>query len=173
MLIKKYDLEVFTPPCSPGSESHVARLKLNENIASALPYLNAELQGADFQPEANALSWKNDGRHIVFHANEINISDLEDRKMAEEEVRKVIDLVNNTWERRAEIEPDYTTHKRPAPMALFKLLPQTNCRECGEPTCFSFALKLAAAQRQVSDCPPLEEAQFVDAMASLQAMVPN
>jgi ArsR family metal-binding transcriptional regulator len=36
-------------------------------------------------------------------------------------------------------------------MAIFKLLPQTNCKQCGEPTCYTFALKLAASQRKLAD----------------------
>ena len=33
------------------------------------------------------------------------------------------------------------------------LLPQTNCKECGFPTCLAFAMKLAAKQVDLSACP--------------------
>jgi len=33
-------------------------------------------------------------------------------------------------------------------MAVYELLPQTNCRECGEPTCFPFALERVAAHAE-------------------------
>jgi acetyl-CoA decarbonylase/synthase complex subunit gamma len=36
---------------------------------------------------------------------------------------------------------------------IYKLLPQTNCKECGFPTCLAFAMKLAAKQVELSDCP--------------------
>ena len=36
---------------------------------------------------------------------------------------------------------------------IFKLLPQTNCKECGFPTCLAFAMKLAAKQIELSACP--------------------
>jgi acetyl-CoA decarbonylase/synthase, CODH/ACS complex subunit gamma len=36
---------------------------------------------------------------------------------------------------------------------IYKLLPQTNCKECGFPTCLAFAMKLAAKQIELSDCP--------------------
>ena len=38
-------------------------------------------------------------------------------------------------------------------IAIYKLLPQTNCKECGYPTCLAFAMKLAARQVELSDCP--------------------
>jgi acetyl-CoA decarbonylase/synthase complex subunit gamma len=36
---------------------------------------------------------------------------------------------------------------------IYKLLPQTNCKDCGFPTCLAFAMKLAAKQVELSACP--------------------
>jgi acetyl-CoA decarbonylase/synthase complex subunit gamma len=41
---------------------------------------------------------------------------------------------------------------------IYKLLPQTNCKECGFPTCLAFAMKLAAKQVELSGCPYVSEA---------------
>jgi len=38
-------------------------------------------------------------------------------------------------------------------LQIYKLLPQTNCKECGFPTCLAFAMKLAAKQAELSACP--------------------
>ncbi len=40
---------------------------------------------------------------------------------------------------------------------IYKLLPQTNCKECGFPTCLAFAMKLAAKQVELSACPYVTE----------------
>jgi ArsR family metal-binding transcriptional regulator len=96
---------------------------------------------------------------------------VEDRDGAEKELRGLIDLVNRTWERRAEIIPDTTTRQRPTPMAIYKLLPNTNCKQCGEPTCYSFALKLTASHKKISDCPPLAEPQYAEKLAALEDLV--
>jgi acetyl-CoA decarbonylase/synthase complex subunit gamma len=43
---------------------------------------------------------------------------------------------------------------------IYKLLPQTNCKECGFPTCLAFAMKLAAKQVELALCPYVsDEAQ--------------
>jgi acetyl-CoA decarbonylase/synthase, CODH/ACS complex subunit gamma len=43
---------------------------------------------------------------------------------------------------------------------IYKLLPQTNCKDCGFPTCLAFAMKLAAKQVELAACPHVsEEAQ--------------
>ncbi|MBN1639672.1 MAG: acetyl-CoA decarbonylase/synthase complex subunit gamma [Anaerolineae bacterium] len=42
-------------------------------------------------------------------------------------------------------------------MQIYKLLPRTNCKECGYPTCLAFAMKLAAKQADLADCPYVSE----------------
>ena len=51
---------------------------------------------------------------------------------------------------------------------IYKMLPQTNCKECGFPTCLAFAMKLAAKQVELSLCPTVSEeakAQLSEAAA--------
>ena len=38
-------------------------------------------------------------------------------------------------------------------LQIFKLLPNTNCRKCGYPTCLAFAMKLAAGKETLEKCP--------------------
>ena len=51
---------------------------------------------------------------------------------------------------------------------IFKLLPKTNCGECGVPTCLAFAMSLAAGKAELSACPYVSEeakAQLSEASA--------
>jgi acetyl-CoA decarbonylase/synthase, CODH/ACS complex subunit gamma len=41
---------------------------------------------------------------------------------------------------------------------IFKLLPRTNCGECGVPTCMAFAMKLAAKNADLAACPYASDA---------------
>ncbi len=36
---------------------------------------------------------------------------------------------------------------------IFKLLPKTNCKECGVPTCLAFAMNLASGKAELDSCP--------------------
>ncbi|RLC81089.1 MAG: acetyl-CoA decarbonylase/synthase complex subunit gamma, partial [Chloroflexi bacterium] len=40
---------------------------------------------------------------------------------------------------------------------IYKMLPQTNCKECGFPTCLAFAMKLAAKQVDLDLCPDVSD----------------
>ncbi|MBK8933597.1 MAG: acetyl-CoA decarbonylase/synthase complex subunit gamma [Chloroflexi bacterium] len=51
---------------------------------------------------------------------------------------------------------------------IYKMLPQTNCKECGFPTCLAFAMKLAQKQVELALCPTVSEeskAQLSEAAA--------
>jgi len=50
-------------------------------------------------------------------------------------------------------------------LAIYKLLPKTNCKECGFPTCLAFAMKLAAKQVGLDKCPHVSD----DAKAALDS----
>jgi len=40
---------------------------------------------------------------------------------------------------------------------IFKLLPKTNCKKCGMPTCLAFAMALAQKRAKLDDCPDVSE----------------
>ena len=40
---------------------------------------------------------------------------------------------------------------------IYKLLPKKNCKECGDPTCLTFAMKLAGGKADIDLCPYLDE----------------
>jgi len=42
-------------------------------------------------------------------------------------------------------------------LEIFKLLPKTNCRDCGRPTCLAFAMQLAQKKANLSDCPHVSD----------------
>ncbi len=40
---------------------------------------------------------------------------------------------------------------------IYKLLPKTNCKKCGSPTCLAFAMKLAMKKASLDQCPDVTE----------------
>ncbi len=56
-------------------------------------------------------------------------------------------------------------------LQIFKLLPKTNCKKCGMPTCLAFAMALAQKKTELSKCPDAtEEAKSSLADASAPPM---
>ncbi|MBI5033577.1 MAG: acetyl-CoA decarbonylase/synthase complex subunit gamma [Chloroflexi bacterium] len=56
-------------------------------------------------------------------------------------------------------------------LQIYKLLPQTNCKQCAFPTCLAFAMKLAAKQAELAACPFVSEASKAQLEAASQPPV--
>jgi len=53
-------------------------------------------------------------------------------------------------------------------LQIYKLLPKTNCKDCGFPTCLAFAMKLAAKQVELDACPHVSD-EAKEALAAASA----
>jgi ArsR family metal-binding transcriptional regulator len=159
MLIESYELEIAISTHDPEEFEYEAIAHLAVDIREVLPYMNAILSRGIYSPGRQTLALRREDHNIGFWPDRIAADGLESREQAQEVVDSLVDLVNQTWERRDEIEPDATLHERRQPLELFHLLPKTNCKQCGEETCFAFALKLAAGQAELEGCTPLYEDQ--------------
>ena len=53
-------------------------------------------------------------------------------------------------------------------LQIQKLLPKTNCKECGKPTCLAFAMALAQKKAKLDECPHVSE-EAKEALASAAA----
>ncbi len=171
MLIDVYDLEVFSPPCEPGSERWSAFAHLRQDISQVLPYLNAAWPGATYDHEAHILTLVRGGRRYTLRPLEIAASNLEDRDHAQQVVDQIVGEINDIWEKRASIAPSNEKRRRPTVLEVYKLLPGGNCKQCGEATCFIFASKLVAGQAELSRCVRLLESGFTTQRDALQGMI--
>ena len=155
MLIEQYDLKLESPRCNPGSEHWFAYVETPADLSAVLPYLNATLQGAHYHADAQALIWRSEGRTVAFHPHRIAVSNLEDRDEARAEAERLVDLVNRTWQERDRIQPSVARAEPLKALEVFKLLPGQNCKACGKPTCFVFALHLVVGKAEIASCPVL------------------
>ena len=54
---------------------------------------------------------------------------------------------------------------------LNRLLPGTNCKKCGKPTCLAFAFDLAKKRMAIEDCPVLKQPEFTTDRAALAKLL--
>jgi len=133
---------------------------VSEEIHEVFPYLNATLKGCIYNHAANTLTIRKDQVLITLHALHITLAKIEDEKEAEELLKWLKDLINETYEKREEIEPNFSMAAELKALDLFKLLPGTNCKQCGEPTCLAFAVKLVGRNTDITKCNPLFSAKY-------------
>lgn len=171
-IAKDYDLRLDAPACEPGSEYWNATAWFEDDISEVFPYLNAQWKGVIYSPEAQQMTWKHKGRAVALKAHEITISSLPDRDAATIAMEEIVAEINRIWMDRESLTPLYISRKRLVAMEIYQLLPQTNCRSCGQATCFAFASKLTVAEVQIEDCTPLfSEEQYEDRRMDLLDML--
>ncbi|HEX9091772.1 MAG TPA: (Fe-S)-binding protein, partial [Anaerolineales bacterium] len=102
----------------------------------------------------------------------IYITQVNDIEEGLELLAALTDAINATWENRTELVPLRVGRRAPRHLDIYALLPQTNCKQCGEATCLAFAVQLILQQRTVDECTPLlQDPAFQDRMATLVTML--
>jgi len=133
---------------------------LSGDLTEVFPYLNADMPAARYNPRGPTLTFMEQHRLITLYDRRVAIAkadDLEDAWRLMEVVRR---RANDVWARRAEIEPSYEAQRRPTLFEIVKVLPRTNCRECGEATCTAFAARLLGGEINLSECQPVWDGEY-------------
>lgn len=165
MLLENFELEIFNSKCNPGAMSVHCFAHLAQDVSAVLPYLNTALGGFEYTKDPPSVTFKSQGKLITVHGRKIAVNALKD----EAEARKIVEWlkreINDAWDRRDQIEPSDHAAPRPKLFDILKLLPKTNCRACGEPTCMVFAARAAEGVKDSRSCPELSP----DARVALDA----
>lgn len=61
--------------------------------------------------------------------------------------------------------------KEISPIDVYKLLPRTNCAECGEANCMAFATRLVNGELLLADCPPLFTPEYQASRDKLERLL--
>ncbi len=155
MLLNDYQLRIVLPDCDLSAVTVNAIVTLSGDISEVFPYLHTMLKGSDYIDQSRILTVKREGHLITFRPREVAITKLEDEKEAKRIMEELKQIINETYQKRDTIEPDYTMPKELKSSDIMKLLPGTNCKECGERTCFAFSFKLIRHEVEISKCAPL------------------
>jgi ArsR family metal-binding transcriptional regulator len=157
MLLTGYRKEVFRPSCNASFQSVHCYAHLDDDIQEVLPYLNTVLGGSGYTEDPPSVLFQIHGRLIAVYPRKIAINALEDDAEADKILEWLRMQINDTWEKRHDIEPSYGVAPKPQPIEVLKLLPKTNCRDCGQPTCTVFSFLVAQGAKGPEDCPLLDD----------------
>jgi ArsR family metal-binding transcriptional regulator len=166
MLITKFRKEFVRPP-NPNAQHLRCFAHFEEDIAGILPHLNTVLRGHEFSRQPPMLTVKyqaGQARLITVYPRMIAINIVKDQGEAEGILAWLQGVINDTWERQETIRPSFEVPGKPRIMEILKLLPRTNCRACGEPTCLVFAAKVSNGEAE----PPACQEMAPEALGSLR-----
>jgi len=130
---------------------------ISGDMSGAFPYMNAEMQHASYNAAGETFTFMEDYRMITLYPHRIAVAKADDIVDAWRVLELVRRRVNDTWARRAAIEPSYMMRRRPDALEIYSRLPGINCGECGLATCLAFAMRVHGGHIVVNRCKPVFE----------------
>ena len=170
-LIEDYRVELAEPGCTLGSGRWGGLGRLRGDISPVFPYLNASLENCRYDHANQVLIWRDDHQTYALRPLEIRVASVRDWEHASQAIGDVVALVNRVWQQRDQITPDFTEKVLPGVMDIFKLLPRTNCKVCGYPTCMAFAADLRTGTVGLERCTPLLDSGYAANREELRELV--
>lgn len=159
-LIAAYNLELVEDHHHPGSGRYEVRVTLPVDISAAFPFLNSVLDDSRYDQENSILIGVNNSRRYAFRPHEIHAGIATDAPEAASIAEEAVELVNRVWREHEHIAPSLRERKLPAIYDIYKLLPRTNCKECGYITCLACAADIRNGVISLDKCPLLSKPEY-------------
>jgi DNA-binding CsgD family transcriptional regulator/ArsR family metal-binding transcriptional regulator len=137
----------------PAEGVMVADFRLDADVSELAPYINAVAQKAVYYEKPPFIKFLLDGFACTLYQRGGSAAAFSDRSQALEFMEKLIAFLNDIYLRKDSIEPSHKRYKPVSVLDIFRLLPRTNCRECGFATCMAFAAALSRRRTSPRRCP--------------------
>ncbi len=144
----------------------------SRNLDEVLPFLATLPNVISYNPETCTLTLRRQPGFISLYSDKAYITKVKDTEQGLELLQALVEAINATWDHREELVAMTAQKHAPRPLDVWSLLPQTNCKLCGEATCMAFACKLLLQERELPECNPLQaDAAYAERRATLEAML--
>jgi len=159
-------------PCVADSTKIRLIAHISGDLTEVFPYLNAEMREASYNVHGPTFTFMAGYRMVSVYPHRIAVAKADEIVDAWRVLEAIRCRANEVWARRDEIEPSCEMREKPPALEIFKRLPRTNCRACGEATCLAFAVKVWTGDVPVGLCSPVfggERADLKDALLEICA----
>ncbi|RPI81807.1 MAG: hypothetical protein EHM41_19860 [Chloroflexi bacterium] len=161
-----------TLPClaEPGKIIVIGRP--DHSLEDVIPYL-ATLPGViAYNPNSLTLTFRRHPGFLTLYPDKVYVIQVQDVTAGLEVLDALREAINATWEHCAELAAVRTRKRAPRHLDVYSLLPQTNCKQCGEASCLAFAVLLIQQKHSLDECLPLgQDPAYLDRKETLEAML--
>jgi len=163
---------VKTLPCLAEPGRIIVIGQPSQVLTDVIPYLATLPDVIVYNPATCTVTFRRQHGFMTLYADKVYITQVQDVDEGLELLKALTDAINATWLHRAELVAVTTVRSAPRLLDIWTLLPQTNCRRCGEATCMAFAAALLHQKRSLAECVSLVgDPLFGERRATLEAML--
>lgn len=130
-----------------------AYFRLDQNVRDLFPLINATVENAKYHDGPEHIGFEFCGALCTLYPVEVIAAPFENESHAREFADKLVKFLNRLDEQKASVIPEYRRYRIVSPVDIYKLLPKTNCRECGFLSCVAFAAALGRGLIEPGRCP--------------------
>lgn len=145
----------------PHNKCYGAKFSLQESAESLFPYINAVIKGAKLSTKPPFIKFMYREHLCVLNGHEGAFTPVTDYAEASAFLRQLLEFFQELDENSCKITPNHRVYRPASPLDILKLLPKSNCQDCGFATCLAFAAALSRQYTSPTGCPylpkPLEE----------------
>lgn len=162
---------IRTLPCLAEPGKIIVIGKPDRSLEEVIPYLATLPSIIAYNPDSCTLTFRRQPGFLTLSPEKVYITKVQNTEEGLELLGALKEAVNATWEHRHQLIPATVKKQAPRHLDIYELLPQTNCKQCGEASCLAFAVNLILHKRLPEECTPLQkDAAFTERRATLEAM---
>jgi DNA-binding CsgD family transcriptional regulator/ArsR family metal-binding transcriptional regulator len=140
---------------NPRSKIWSASFRLDQDVSHLFPYINATLDEALYYEKPAHVRFLLNEYRCFLYRDSAAVHFFESQAAAKDFIAGFIDFLNNVEDQKKNIKPNYDQIKPIPIIDILKILPKTNCRECGYLTCMAFAAAIMKGKASAEKCPGL------------------
>lgn len=130
-----------------------AYFMLDQDVRDLFPFINARVENAKFHHMPEHVQFTLDGIMCTLYPREVIASAFKNEAQARAFARNFLKFLNDLDAKKASVIPQYRHYNIVSPVDIYKLLPKTNCRECGFSSCVAFSAALGRDLIAPNLCP--------------------
>ncbi len=138
---------------SPFDTQMLAQFRLTGDVSPLFPYINAVADSSSLLEKPRFIRFVLDGVCCGLYPDHGIAGAFASRDQALGFLDRLLAFLNDLGRRQDELQPNYKSWNPVPVLDIFRLLPRTNCRSCGYPSCLAFAAALSRQRTSPRRCP--------------------
>ena len=150
--------DIDSSPCIADPDRIKYMAKINRNLSDILPILFLHLPNSRLTKNPLILSFTMHQHNFMLgEKGDLAVTYVKDKEEVNYINNKLLELINKgikyNFSSHGKLDLLIEKKRKLTLMILYELFPKTNCKECGEESCFNYTAKIMSGETKLDKCP--------------------